>query len=682
MFFKNDKFIAACEAGSLSRVHELLKKGADINARNKNGKTGLMCAVFSRNVSVVKELIREGADLNAQDKKGKTALMYAVEEGSAEIVDVLLIAGADLNIQDHDGDTALMYATMQEKEEIVEQLIKARADLDIQNAKGWTALIWSIINGHTIYSVILSRAGANLNLQDKTGRTALMWVVSREDLTAVQRLILAGADVSLINYEGKTAWDLASERGYDEIAHVLSVAMYRQKNGGQPQPQAVSAVRQNPQMIPQTPTQVISTTPQVTVKTSGTTQPQVTISTSVSNATTNVSQTGGQNKKTARVVKKSLPVKKKKSVRQRKLNIAVAEQKMSEEEQIAYYINYGRTFMLHGASGIGKTARIRAIDPDLTSVPLWNGVLPEDVLGKDVVLDGGKIEWVAPSWYTELCRKAAAEPDKKHVLFIDEVTNAKETTQSMIFNLVLNREVKVGKGKIPDNVTIVLAGNSKKESGAAYNMTEPLFRRMYAHIYLKDNVMDWIEWGSEPKKGEEERRNIHPLVAGYVATQGEQVFRTKYEEDEEEATVEDQYAVDPRGWEQVSDIIYDNGGQIRRELMKNKLGPELADDFLVYAQDPLLTLEEVVSGDYTAEDIPERADEKLALVCGLRWAKDEEYEQVRDFVEKHLGKEYAQQYDRLWAGKDEDRALKLEQARRAKAFAFDVINRLEIERSA
>lgn len=111
---------------------------------------------------------------------------------------------------------------------------------------------------------------------------------------------------------------------------------------------------------------------------------------------------------------------------------------MSVSKQLRFYFDNGMSCMLHGLSGIGKTARVEEIDANLTAVPLWNGVLPEDIVGKVIYPDGtkdlateeniSKGTWVAPDWYNELTKKCQAEPDKKHVLFIDEVTNARPTT--------------------------------------------------------------------------------------------------------------------------------------------------------------------------------------------------------------------------------------------------------------
>ncbi len=345
-------------------------------------------------------------------------------------------------------------------------------------------------------------------------------------------------------------------------------------------------------------------------------------------------------------------------------NIEIIDTPLPVKDQINFYVRNGMSFMLHGPSGIGKTARVEQIDPDLTAIPLWNGVLPEDVVGKVRYPDGsvGSVEdghaggvWVAPDWYTQLCQKCAAEPNKKHVLFIDEVTNAKPTTQSLIFHIVLKKSITPSKGKLPENAVVVLAGNNKEESGAAYNMPEPLFRRMSGHIYLKPDLPAWLEWGSEKSQKHPEdkgRLNIHPLVAAFVSAHGQDVFYSAYDEEEPK-----EWAIDPRGWEQVSDVLYDNRGQIRRELLENKMGPDVAAAFLAFANNPPLSLEEVLDNTYMSEDIPNQSDSKLALALSLRHAMPRQVGTVRRFIEKELGKENLEIFDSVWVGEDDERAL-------------------------
>jgi ankyrin repeat protein len=80
-------FLAAGE-GRLNAVQYLLDQGADVNARERGGRTALTEAAFSGNSSVIKELILRGADVNVISDAG-TALDIAIQANHAPSSDLL-----------------------------------------------------------------------------------------------------------------------------------------------------------------------------------------------------------------------------------------------------------------------------------------------------------------------------------------------------------------------------------------------------------------------------------------------------------------------------------------------------------------------------------------------------------------------------------------------------------------
>lgn len=132
-------------------------------------------------------------------------------------------------------------------------------------------------------------------------------------------------------------------------------------------------------------------------------------------------------------------------------------------------------------------------------------------------------------------------------------------------------------------------------------------------------------------------------------------FITPY--DEEHPTL----VMDPRGWAQISDIIYDNKGRIRRELLESKMGKELTASFLAFAQHPPLSAQKVINDECEGVSIPQEPDAKLAIVYGLRYVDERNLKKVRKFVYKHLGAEYCQTFDVVWSNGDAERLAYIRQ---------------------
>jgi ankyrin repeat protein len=124
----------------ITKVSELLRQGADCNARDEeHNETSLILAVKFADTAVLRLLIEQGADVNLRDDTGRTALFLA--EVPSEEFQVLLQAGADIHARDSEGNTILMRkvaegASLSE----VEELLRLQVDPSVSNEVGETAL--------------------------------------------------------------------------------------------------------------------------------------------------------------------------------------------------------------------------------------------------------------------------------------------------------------------------------------------------------------------------------------------------------------------------------------------------------------------------------------------------------------------------------------------------------------
>lgn len=86
--------IDAAYEGNTETVKILLANGADVNAKDDEGRTALMTVAGEGHTGVAKTLLDHGADINTKDKDGKTALFLAEKSGHSQVVRILKEAGA------------------------------------------------------------------------------------------------------------------------------------------------------------------------------------------------------------------------------------------------------------------------------------------------------------------------------------------------------------------------------------------------------------------------------------------------------------------------------------------------------------------------------------------------------------------------------------------------------------
>lgn len=116
----------------------LIAGGAEIEGRGRNRETPLISAASAGQVDAVRHLLELGADVEARDVEGKTALMFAVgRDAKLEVVEALVGAGADVHAVDGAGRNALSIAALGRARRTIEWLA-ARGVTEVTDQHGWT----------------------------------------------------------------------------------------------------------------------------------------------------------------------------------------------------------------------------------------------------------------------------------------------------------------------------------------------------------------------------------------------------------------------------------------------------------------------------------------------------------------------------------------------------------------
>ena len=312
--------------------------------------------------------------------------------------------------------------------------------------------------------------------------------------------------------------------------------------------------------------------------------------------------------------------------------------KVSEEDIIKGAVESRVAVFLHGPSSEGKSARVKQIDPTCEIIYLRNAT-PESLNGKSVYnQQTGEMIDVQPTWLKKLQEKCKNEPDRYHIVFFDEITNALPSIQGIAFNIVLDREVN-GIWKLPENARIIAAGNDMKDSLAANQLAEPLFNR-FAHVYIKTTTESWLNWASE--------YNIHPAIYTFIAYTKGAVLRSDYNGEKPNA--------DPRKWEMASKMLYSTRNP---KMLRALVGEDITREFVAFCNQEVITLNDVINENYNYRDIDFlNTAARYATILGLSQVDEENLEKVRNFA-INLGKEFGAIFDSLWVHGDESRLEKL-----------------------
>lgn len=223
----------ASKEPSLNVVQILLELGADVNAANSLHAS---LSGWGHALHIAPALIERGANVNAKDKNGASPLALAVSEKKCPIstIEMLVKAGAAIDAADSGGMTPLLRASKSGHTEAVKFLLGHKASVAHCDAEGKSALHWSCKGGNAAIVRLLVGAGADIDLADKAdkdrretdgGLTPLMYAVSHEDTT--KALLKFGPDVNIVDEQKRSALMHAIDGYSDKKAAVVEMLLHK-----------------------------------------------------------------------------------------------------------------------------------------------------------------------------------------------------------------------------------------------------------------------------------------------------------------------------------------------------------------------------------------------------------------------------------------------------------------------
>jgi hypothetical protein len=182
-------------------------------------------AVARGKADQIGELIKQGADVNAKGRDGMMPLFWAMGKNSLKGFEILLRHGANPNvtaeglIKDERPPSVMELAAMAEDPEYLRLVLKHGGNPDFPVGYGDRTIIYEAIMNNRLENLrILAESGADINHRDSFGSPPIMSAARIRNYDMVYFLLSKGADPKIVDRAGSDLATFLTKFGARAIA--------------------------------------------------------------------------------------------------------------------------------------------------------------------------------------------------------------------------------------------------------------------------------------------------------------------------------------------------------------------------------------------------------------------------------------------------------------------------------